>query len=168
MSTLGLTRFRAGGSRVVLRRSGARTFFASPSVGKQRLVILGSGWGGYEVLRAIDKKRWSESILILEVSICPLACAGNHSHSWTIYSTLTLTIHAYSNLLPFPEDVIIVSPTNYFNFTPLLASCSVGTLEFRSAIEPVSIPQLISIYVQTPNIQCRSEDILLKWSVFYH
>ena len=60
MSTLGLTRFRAGGSRVVLRRSGARTFFASPSVGKQRLVILGSGWGGYEILRAIDKKRWSE------------------------------------------------------------------------------------------------------------
>ena len=52
---------------MVLRRSGARTFFASPSVGKQRLVILGSGWGGYEVLRAIDKKRWSEFILILEV-----------------------------------------------------------------------------------------------------
>ncbi|RDX42840.1 FAD/NAD-P-binding domain-containing protein [Lentinus brumalis] len=71
---------------------GARTFFASPARGKQRLVILGSGWGGYEVLRAIDKKRW---------------------------------------------NVIVVSPNNYFNFTPLLASCSVGTLEFRAAIEPV-------------------------------
>ena len=31
----------------------------------------------------------------------------------------------------------VVSPNNYFNFTPLLASCCVGTLEFRSAIEPV-------------------------------
>ncbi|KAI0357779.1 FAD/NAD-P-binding domain-containing protein [Trametes cingulata] len=70
----------------------ARTFFTSPAVGRQRLVILGSGWGGYEILRAIDKKRW---------------------------------------------NVVIVSPNNYFNFTPLLASCSVGTLEFRATVEPV-------------------------------
>lgn len=33
----------------------------------------------------------------------------------------------------------MVSPSNYFNFTPLLASCAVGTLEFRSAVEPVSV-----------------------------
>jgi len=32
----------------------------------------------------------------------------------------------------------MVSPTNAFNFTPLLASCAVGTLEFRCAVEPVS------------------------------
>ncbi|KAI0325734.1 FAD/NAD(P)-binding domain-containing protein [Cubamyces sp. BRFM 1775] len=74
------------------RRSGVRTLFGSSSKAKQRLVILGSGWGGYEILRAIDKKRW---------------------------------------------NVIMVSPSNYFNFTPLLASCSVGTLEFRAAVEPV-------------------------------
>ncbi|KAG1740488.1 NDE1, mitochondrial external NADH dehydrogenase [Suillus paluster] len=30
----------------------------------------------------------------------------------------------------------MVSPTNAFNFTPLLASCAVGTLEFRCAVEP--------------------------------
>ncbi|KAI0366509.1 FAD/NAD(P)-binding domain-containing protein [Pilatotrama ljubarskyi] len=69
-----------------------RTLFSSPAVGRQRLVILGSGWGGYEILRAIDKKRW---------------------------------------------NVVIVSPNNYFNFTPLLASCCVGTLEFRATVEPV-------------------------------
>ncbi|KAI0664162.1 FAD/NAD-P-binding domain-containing protein [Cubamyces menziesii] len=74
------------------RQLGVRTFFGTSSRAKQRLVILGSGWGGYEILRAIDKKRW---------------------------------------------NVIMVSPTNYFNFTPLLASCSVGTLEFRAAVEPV-------------------------------
>jgi hypothetical protein len=34
-------------------------------------------------------------------------------------------------------DVTIVSPSSHFNFTPLLASCAVGTLEYRSAIEPV-------------------------------
>ncbi|KAI0044179.1 hypothetical protein FA95DRAFT_1497567 [Auriscalpium vulgare] len=37
----------------------SRSFSASASRQKQRLVILGSGWGGYEVLRRIDKKRWS-------------------------------------------------------------------------------------------------------------
>ena len=36
-----------------------------------------------------------------------------------------------------PEDVTMISPNAYFNFTPLLASCAVGTLEFRCAVEPV-------------------------------
>ena len=54
--------------------AGARTFFASPSRGKQRLVILGSGWGGYEILRAIDKKRWSK---YMHVSKTRLAITEN-------------------------------------------------------------------------------------------
>ncbi|CDO68593.1 hypothetical protein BN946_scf184996.g24 [Trametes cinnabarina] len=86
---LAVQRTVAAGAR---RSGGTRSLFSSASQGKQRLVILGSGWGGYEILRAIDKKRW---------------------------------------------NVIVVSPSNYFNFTPLLASCSVGTLEFRAAVEPV-------------------------------
>ncbi|KAI0705500.1 FAD/NAD(P)-binding domain-containing protein [Earliella scabrosa] len=92
MATLTLRCHRSHQHPAALAQRGARTFFASAARGKQRLVILGSGWGGYEVLRAVDKKRW---------------------------------------------NVIVVSPNNYFNFTPLLASCSVGTLEFRAAIEPV-------------------------------
>ncbi|KAF2835644.1 FAD/NAD(P)-binding domain-containing protein [Patellaria atrata CBS 101060] len=32
---------------------------------------------------------------------------------------------------------VIVSPRSYFVFTPLLASTSVGTLEFRTALEPI-------------------------------
>jgi NADH dehydrogenase len=34
-------------------------------------------------------------------------------------------------------QVLVVSPRSYFVFTPLLASTSVGTLEFRTALEPV-------------------------------
>ena len=34
-------------------------------------------------------------------------------------------------------DVIVVSPRNHFLFTPLLNSTTVGTLEFRSIIEPI-------------------------------
>ncbi|XP_013399906.1 probable NADH dehydrogenase [Lingula anatina] len=60
--------------------------------GRKRLVILGTGWGGYSVLKNIDKKLY---------------------------------------------DVIVVSPRNHFLFTPLLCSTTVGTLEFRSIIEPV-------------------------------
>ena len=39
-----------------------RTFASSAPRNKQRLVILGSGWGGYEVLRGVDKKKWSKSL----------------------------------------------------------------------------------------------------------
>lgn len=34
-------------------------------------------------------------------------------------------------------QVVIISPRSYFVFTPLLAGTSVGTLEFRTALEPV-------------------------------
>lgn len=34
-------------------------------------------------------------------------------------------------------DVTLVSPTNYFLFYPLLASATVGSVEFRSILEPV-------------------------------
>lgn len=58
----------------------------------------------------------------------------------------------------------LVSPKNYFTFTPLLASTSVGTLEFRSAIEPVRVSDRItfhqarcdSIDFQSRSIQCSS------------
>ncbi|GAU93526.1 hypothetical protein RvY_05452 [Ramazzottius varieornatus] len=34
-------------------------------------------------------------------------------------------------------DITVISPRNHFLFTPLLASTTVGTLEFRSIIDPV-------------------------------
>lgn len=38
---------------------------------------------------------------------------------------------------PAKYERIVISPRSYFVFTPLLASTSVGTLEFRSILEPV-------------------------------
>jgi NADH:ubiquinone reductase (non-electrogenic) len=35
------------------------------------------------------------------------------------------------------KQVIVVSPRNYFLFTPLLPSCTVGTIEVRSIMEPI-------------------------------
>ncbi|KAI1317139.1 hypothetical protein EDD11_008930 [Mortierella claussenii] len=59
---------------------------------RQRLVILGSGWGAVSVINQLDPKKF---------------------------------------------HVTVVSPTNYFLFTPLLPSATVGTLELRSLIEPI-------------------------------
>ena len=41
------------------------------------------------------------------------------------------------DLSPQKFQVVVISPRSYFVFTPLLASTSVGTLEFRTALEPV-------------------------------
>ncbi|KAF8950987.1 hypothetical protein BGZ46_004220, partial [Entomortierella lignicola] len=59
---------------------------------RERLVILGSGWGAVSVINQLDHKKF---------------------------------------------HVTVVSPTNYFLFTPLLPSATVGTLELRSLIEPI-------------------------------
>lgn len=74
------------------------------SLGKSqgRLVILGSGWAGFKLLRGIDTRQY---------------------------------------------EVIVVSPRNYFVFTPLLAGTAVGTLEFRCVVEPVrNFTQQIQFY----------------------
>lgn len=59
---------------------------------RERVVVLGSGWGGYTFSRDLNAKKY---------------------------------------------QVVVVSPRSYFVFTPLLAGTSVGTLEFRTALEPV-------------------------------
>ena len=90
-TTIGLVKqtWRLGGHLATSQPSVSFRRYAS---GRRQLVILGTGWAGYSVLRTINKKLY---------------------------------------------DVVVVSPRNHFLFTPLLASTTVGTLEFRSIIEPV-------------------------------
>ena len=38
---------------------------------------------------------------------------------------------------PESYDITVISPRNYFLFTPMLTSATVGTLEFRSLMEPI-------------------------------
>lgn len=49
---------------------------------------------------------------------------------WGAMSTLT-------HLNPGQFDISVVSPRNYFLFTPILPSVTVGTVESRSIVEPV-------------------------------
>jgi NADH dehydrogenase len=57
-----------------------------------------------------------------------------------------------------PEEyhVTLVSPTNYFLFTPMLPSATVGTLEFRSLVEPI---RRIVARVRGHFIRARAENI---------
>ncbi|EOA85161.1 uncharacterized protein SETTUDRAFT_163869 [Exserohilum turcica Et28A] len=45
-------------------------------------------------------------------------------------------------------QTIVVSPRSYFAFTPLLASTAVGTLEFRTALEPVRSRRTNAEFIQ--------------------
>ncbi|KAB2580026.1 putative pyridine nucleotide-disulfide oxidoreductase protein [Lasiodiplodia theobromae] len=70
---------------------------------RERVLILGSGWAGYNLARQLDPKKYQP---------------------------------------------VIVSPRSYFVFTPLLASTSTGTLEFRTALEPVRSKRTRVAYFQ--------------------
>jgi NADH dehydrogenase FAD-containing subunit len=62
------------------------------NAGRERVVILGTGWGAASYLKDIDNDLY---------------------------------------------DVTVISPRNYFLFTPMLAGASVGTVEYRSICEPI-------------------------------
>lgn len=47
------------------------------------------------------------------------------------------SVAVLKNLDPKEYNVVIVSPVNYFLFTPMLPSATVGTLELRSLVEPI-------------------------------
>ena len=62
-------------------------------------------------------------------------------------------------------DVIVVSPRNHFIFTPLLPSTTVGTIEFRSIIEPIRSAKehstfyhayCVSVDTNNKTIQCKN------------
>ena len=65
---------------------------ANPTASKPKLVILGTGFAGFSLLKKLDQKLY---------------------------------------------DVTVISSRNHFLFTPLLPSSTVGTVEFRSIIEPI-------------------------------
>ena len=69
-------------------------------------------------------------------------------------------------------SVLVVSPRNHFVFTPLLPSTTVGTIEFRSIIEPIRAAnreveyyqgECVSIDLQQKSIVCRHA---LEHSIF--
>ncbi|RFU73992.1 nadh dehydrogenase [Trichoderma arundinaceum] len=59
-------------------------------------------------------------------------------------------------LNPDEYNVTVISPTNYFLFTPMLPSATVGTLELRSLVEPI---RRILSRVNGHFIRAKAEDV---------
>lgn len=64
-------------------------------------------------------------------------------------------------------QVVIVSPRSFFVFTPLLASCCVGTLEFRTALEPIRNRRSKTQYIQgwADNVSFHKKTVTIEESV---
>lgn len=69
-----------------------------------KLLILGSGWGSYSLLNHISKTAYRSQ---------------SPSSLWMVLVMMVV------------GRVVVLSPRNHFLFTPLLASTTVGTIEFR-------------------------------------
>ncbi|MCC6864708.1 MAG: FAD-dependent oxidoreductase [Ignavibacteria bacterium] len=72
-------------------------------------------------------------------------------------------------------DITVISPRNHFLFTPLLPSTTVGTLEFRSIIEPIRNikdiyyiqAECIKIDEQNNMLICRDTDTEKEFNISY-
>lgn len=57
-------------------------------------------------------------------------------------------------------NVVVVSPHNYFLFTPLLPSCAVGTVSLRSIIQPIRyVTRFKKRQVQVIEAEAREVDV---------
>ena len=63
--------------------------------------------------------------------------AQKHKPRLVILGTGWGSVALLKQLVPGEYHVTVVSPSNHFLFTPMLPSATVGTLEFRSLVEPV-------------------------------
>lgn len=78
-----------------IERDGGLDALGPPAAGKQRVVVLGSGWAAMSFIKA-----WNPA-------------------------------------LSEKYELVLVSPRNYFVYTPLLPAMCAGTVEERSIVEPV-------------------------------
>lgn len=60
-----------------------------------------------------------------------------HKPKLVILGTGWGSVALLKQLIPGEYHVTVVSPSNHFLFTPMLPSATVGTLEFRSLVEPI-------------------------------
>jgi NADH dehydrogenase FAD-containing subunit len=94
------------------RTRSSRNSGISASVSKrEKIVVLGSGWGAHSFLKTVDAEKY---------------------------------------------EVVVVSPRNYFLFTPMLAASAVGTVEFRSICEPIRNANARADYLEATAVSVNS------------
>ena len=75
--------------------------------------------------------------VLIDDEDCPEMAAQSEKPRLVILGTGWGSVPLLKALNPGDYHVTVVSPVNYFLFTPLMPSAAVGTLEFRSLVEPV-------------------------------
>lgn len=84
------------------------------------------------------------------------------------------SISLLKNLDTTLYNVVVVSPRNYFLFTPLLPSCPTGTVELRSIVEPVrsitrrASGEVIYLEAEATDIDVVNNKITIKQSTTVH
>ena len=69
--------------------------------------------------------------------LLPLSIAAADTRRGALTGTGWGSVSLLKKLDTENYNVVVVSPRNYFLFTPLLPSCTVGTIEHRSIMEPI-------------------------------
>ena len=125
-------------------------------------VIGSAGLIGYKI--------YEESQPVDQVKQSPLFPHGEKKKTLVILGSGWGAISLLKNLDTTLYNVVIVSPRNYFLFTPLLPSVPTGTVELRSIIEPVrSVTrrcpgQVIYLEAEATNINPKTNELTLKQS----
>ncbi|CAK7893794.1 external NADH-ubiquinone oxidoreductase 1, mitochondrial [[Candida] anglica] len=86
---------------------------------------------------AVAYKVYKESNPADQLKQSPTFETGQKKKTLVLLGSGWGSISLLKNLDTTLYNVVVVSPRNYFLFTPLLPSCPTGTVELRSIIEPV-------------------------------
>lgn len=122
----------------------------------------------------ISYKIWNESHPSEQVKQVPLFENGQKKKTLVILGSGWGSISLLKNLDTTLYNVVVVSPRNYFLFTPLLPSCPTGTVELRSIIEPVrsitrnSPGEVIYLEAEATDIDPVNNKLTLKQSTTVH
>ncbi|XP_055804649.1 external alternative NAD(P)H-ubiquinone oxidoreductase B2, mitochondrial isoform X2 [Solanum dulcamara] len=115
--------------RVTVIERFSRTFRDNPSLSKLLIVFTVSGGGlvAYsEATKSYDNSNAGE-----------LVEANNRKKKVVVLGTGWAGTSFLKNLKDPSYDIQVISPRNYFAFTPLLPSVTCGTVESRSVVEPI-------------------------------
>lgn len=123
---------------------------------------------------ALSWKVYSESNPADQEKQVPVFESGQKKKTLVILGSGWGLISLLKNLDTTLYNVVVVSPRNYFLFTPLLPSCPTGTVELRSIIEPVRAitrklaGEVIYLEAEATDIDPVNHKITLKQSTTVH
>lgn len=155
------------GRKIPIQKAG---FFSSAWKNTKRiglLTIVGSiGFIGYKVHSEKEPANQTKQVPAFE--------NGQRKKTLVILGSGWGSISLLKNLDTSLYNVVVVSPRNYFLFTPLLPSCPTGTVELRSIIEPIRsvtrrLPgEVIYLEAEATDIDPINNKVTIKQSTTVH